>query len=799
MNADQIPTALRSRPQWVLWKTAKRNSTAKPTKLPFQVNGDLAKANDPTTWNTFAAVLKRFQKGRYSGIGYQFTEDDGLVGIDLDGCRDPDTQKIATWAIDIGKQLDTYAEISPSGTGIKLFAIGKTPWQSGRKLELTETAICSKAPGIEVYDRLRYFAVTGRRLKGPHEPQERQTQLDQLFERFWPNQAELTHQTEFRSTEAVIERARAYVSKMPGAVSGSSGHNTTFAVACALAIGFDLPESEARALLAEYNQRCDPPWSEKELQHKIDSAYQQPGERGYLRNASPNRWESMKLPEFVWRGSNGSGGPGEGGPDENGEDDLTGMLADHEIANAVEVPNGDGKLTIPLPMEVIVERIRKQTDDWPRRVGTNLFVHDREQFGDEPFIMLKPTQLFAWAHSAGTVKWHRGAAMVTKEEFFENLRTSVTQYSIIESYPHFPPLRGHYYLRDAGEPGDGSALAGLLEMFTPATMLDGDLIKAAILTCFWGGPLGARPVFLITSESGQGSGKTEVAKKIGLLTGGAFQISHGESVESMKKRLLTTEALRKRICLVDNIKTTRFSWADFESLITSDLISGHQLYVGERDRPNNLTWLLTINGPSLSRDMAQRVIPIHLGAPTYGAAWERAILAYIEKNHAAIVADIAAEFAEKPKQIGISSRWGTWEAEVLARLADPTEAQAVIKERQSSLDADTDDSEQFEEYVDAKIKELNYSASDRVHIPNTTAVHWYEAALEEKITTTKFTRLLKQWVGTRMVKNLVTNPSRKQGRGIVWSGASALPGDEILYDLAQRLDWSSSGYRKDFE
>jgi len=69
-----------------------------------------------------------------------------------------------------------------------------------------------------------------------------------------------------------LDRARRYVEKAPPAIAGQGGHNQTFAVACALVNGFALSESEALALLAIYNQRCDPPWTERELTHKIKSA-----------------------------------------------------------------------------------------------------------------------------------------------------------------------------------------------------------------------------------------------------------------------------------------------------------------------------------------------------------------------------------------------------------------------------------------------------------------------------------------------------------------------------------------------
>lgn len=82
-----------------------------------------------------------------------------------------------------------------------------------------------------------------------------------------------------------LDRARLYLEKIPGAVSGQGGHPQTFAAACALVHGFALTEADALDLLCrEYNPRCVPPWSERELVHKVTSAttaqHQKP--RGHL-------------------------------------------------------------------------------------------------------------------------------------------------------------------------------------------------------------------------------------------------------------------------------------------------------------------------------------------------------------------------------------------------------------------------------------------------------------------------------------------------------------------------------------
>jgi hypothetical protein len=71
----------------------------------------------------------------------------------------------------------------------------------------------------------------------------------------------------------VVDRARKYVAKMDAAVSKCNGHTTTFLVAVALVKGFGLDENTALSIMEQdYNPRCQPPWSAKELEHKIKQA-----------------------------------------------------------------------------------------------------------------------------------------------------------------------------------------------------------------------------------------------------------------------------------------------------------------------------------------------------------------------------------------------------------------------------------------------------------------------------------------------------------------------------------------------
>lgn len=67
-------------------------------------------------------------------------------------------------------------------------------------------------------------------------------------------------------------RAEAYVDTMPPAISGAGGHSATFAVARKLVQDFGLADGAAWNILLRYNARCEPPWSEAQLRHKLVQA-----------------------------------------------------------------------------------------------------------------------------------------------------------------------------------------------------------------------------------------------------------------------------------------------------------------------------------------------------------------------------------------------------------------------------------------------------------------------------------------------------------------------------------------------
>lgn len=152
-TAADVPDRLLNSEQWVCWRTEERND--KPTKVPVNpATGRYASATDADTWGSFESCRSYATDRSDYGIGFVFTEDDSLVGVDLDDCREPESGAVEPWAESIIEQLDSYTEISPSGTGFHVLVAGSFPDDRNRRGEL------------EVYQHARFFTVTGDHVSG---------------------------------------------------------------------------------------------------------------------------------------------------------------------------------------------------------------------------------------------------------------------------------------------------------------------------------------------------------------------------------------------------------------------------------------------------------------------------------------------------------------------------------------------------------------------------------------------------------------------------------------------------------
>ena len=154
-NEKYIPQELKQLPQWVCWQYEAKSDGSK-TKVPYTpTNNKRADATDRRTWVPYS-VAKDYAGG-YDGIGFVFTKQDPYFGVDLDDCLPPKyeghildalTPDASRWVT----ALNSYTEVSPSGTGVKIICKGQLPPDLMRH---------SWPGGHGIYDSGRFFTITG--------------------------------------------------------------------------------------------------------------------------------------------------------------------------------------------------------------------------------------------------------------------------------------------------------------------------------------------------------------------------------------------------------------------------------------------------------------------------------------------------------------------------------------------------------------------------------------------------------------------------------------------------------------
>ena len=456
-----------------------------------------------------------------------------------------------------------------------------------------------------------------------------------------------------------------------------------------------------------------------------------------------------------------------------------------EIRNADVVDMGDTTQTVPLSMDEVVSLIYKSTDNWPRQVDGVLFVNSEKKIN-----LLKNTSAwFGWLErKSGVIDWRKSTGCVTKEEVFHELCRTSIHYDCVEVMPHEPPIPTHYYACDFPESGDGSALKELVGKFAPETTQDEQLIKAMFATAFWGGRGGSRPAFMIVSDSGRGAGKSKITDMLSHLCGGHIELAQHEDAAKIRERLLSPGGMSKRIARLDNIKTLKLSWADLESLITSPFISGRRMYHGEGCRPNTLVWLLTLNGPSLSTDMAQRAITIKIVRPKLGGKWESDVFDFIDRNRQQIIADIIGFLRSPARELYFYTRWSAWEAGVLSRLENPEEIQRLIASRCGLSDSDREEIEMIEEFFGHQLAGHGFNiVTEKIHIPLSVVCQWYNAVMGDRKNTISVSKIINQFINEGRTKNLIGNPCRANGRGLIWFGVDSTD-KTVDYDLIKKIE-----------
>ena len=201
---SNFPASLRDLNQFVVWSYGEQRHDGKRSKVCHDPKTNkLASVTDPHTWSSFARALRFYRvtarHGFTEGIGFVFTTDDDLVGIDLDHCIDPLTGAISEPANSIVEAFHgTYIERSPSGTGIHIICRGSIPY-------------AIKTHNVEVYAEKRYFTITCDLISNSVDIINCQSQLDELIRiygnRSQQSRSKRTSRPHFRDQQ-IVNRIR---------------------------------------------------------------------------------------------------------------------------------------------------------------------------------------------------------------------------------------------------------------------------------------------------------------------------------------------------------------------------------------------------------------------------------------------------------------------------------------------------------------------------------------------------------------------------------------------------------------
>jgi predicted P-loop ATPase len=156
-NLPAALNPLKARDNWVLWKWERgRNpnsgASAKWTKVPYQPSGTKASSTDRSTWSSYAQVMEVI--GDFSGIGYVI--DDEMAAFDVDKCRNRENGQIHPWARGLVENAQSYAEVTISGTGLRIIGYGQGA-RMHKKQNVGQGVSCESYRG----QAGRYIVMTG--------------------------------------------------------------------------------------------------------------------------------------------------------------------------------------------------------------------------------------------------------------------------------------------------------------------------------------------------------------------------------------------------------------------------------------------------------------------------------------------------------------------------------------------------------------------------------------------------------------------------------------------------------------
>ncbi len=258
--------------QWLIWGLQRRDG--KLSKIPIDQYGNVS--GSTATEDYFSYERARQVDAEMLGVmgpAFCFVPGDGFVGIDLDDCLEcPDdtTEVFSEWAIPILERFaGAHIEVSPSLTGVKIFAIGQKPEGFSSQAAVENGA-------IEVYEHGRFFTVTRmsvREYPPSAEEQNHQEAIDWLCDEYLAKKDQLATMSAASLQGSQTwnrKRIEDYIDAVPGKKDGHR-NNAGFQLAGKL-VANGLSDGDLKSAVLKWNDKNSPPMSEEEVIKFIGNA-----------------------------------------------------------------------------------------------------------------------------------------------------------------------------------------------------------------------------------------------------------------------------------------------------------------------------------------------------------------------------------------------------------------------------------------------------------------------------------------------------------------------------------------------
>ena len=440
---------------------------------------------------------------------------------------------------------------------------------------------------------------------------------------------------------------------------------------------------------------------------------------------------------------------------------------------------------------------------FPRRIGeSSLFDHDRDT---KEIIYLDSTQkLWAWMHNKMKipVRWTRGDAMVTKGEFYEGLIMGAKKYESISGVPDWPRRSDVYYHHsELPPPTEGhTAFEKLLDFYKPENHYYRVLLKSLFCAPMFYKRGVERPMWIIDSHEGAGSGKSSLAEAVSNLYSTSpirVAVPELEQSDRLIKRMMSTEGRNAKVFLLDNV-TGNFKSPFLSGLVTAPTITGMAPYGrGEEIRVNNLTYIVTANSASVDNDIGIRSFYIYLSKPDYNAEWKSQMNAYIDQNRLQIFADII-DLLSNSKVIPVpaSTRFPEFEQEILQKCckneSELKSVQAVILEAREESNNEEELAMQIEEVLAERIADIHDTPKyHQFFIPTKTVWMWLKDGMEGSFKDdSDAIQKVRDFSKNRLLHSILPKPDRfphhetngvKKRKGVMWQGSDYDPAHSKRY------------------